>query len=266
VTHPDPMALVLYVCEPGARAAETVARHLIQCPSCADEVRRLGLVRGALGAAEMGAEGGPECPEDDLLAALAAGELQVGSRSDLMVHLSSCRSCRATVASLSTALADPAVAAAKTAADRPWGRRLTRLAVPAAAAVLLIAVLGRQGDDARPSAKDVHLSEPSPHRAPVTQVFSDPVPLSPRGVGDRPVWLRWTAVAQADLYRVTLYQSDGQTLYQRELRDTATAVPDSIRLIPGSSYFWRVEARTGWDRWVASEWEQFTIAPGASSR
>jgi hypothetical protein len=160
------------------------------------------------------------------------------------------------VASLSAVLADPAVAAAK-AADRPWNHRLVRLAVPAAAAALLIAVLGRQGDDARP---------PSLHRAPVTQVVSEPVPLSPRGVGDRPEWLRWTAVAQAELYRVTLYQSDGGTLYQRELRDTATAVPDSIRLIPDSSYFWKVEARTGWDRWVSSGWEQFTIAPAVPSR
>ncbi len=252
-THPDPLTIVRKVCEPGAGVDPSLRRHLEQCSSCAGEVRHLESVRAALPEGERGGELGPQCLDDDLLAATVAGDLEAMSRSDVIVHLASCAHCRRAVASLARVLDDPEVANAKVAAGRDLGhrRRLFRLAVPAAAAaVLLIAVFGRQEDEARPSAI---------HRAPATATAQEPIAISPRGAGDRPAWLRWRAVTGADRYRVTLFQPDGRTLYQLQLRDTAAALPESIALLPGRSYLWKVEARTDWDRWASSPLVGFSI-------
>ncbi len=249
--HPDPLALVRHVCEPGARVDSVLIRHLGQCPSCADEVRRLEMARGALPGGEIEAEPRAECPGDELLAGLAAGELEDAARRETMMHLATCGHCRRVVASLARALADPEIAAARIAADRTNRRRFVRLGIPAAAAaVLLIGVLGRQATES---------PQPVVHRAPAIEAVGEPQPISPRGVGARPAWLRWGAVAEADRYRVTLFQADGRVLYQLELGDTAAALPDSIRLVPGSAYLWKVEARTGWDRWTSSQLMRFSI-------
>ena len=197
-------------------------------------------------------EPGPGCLGDDILAALADGNLDAPARDEAMMHLAQCGFCRSSVASLARVLGDPAVAAAARAVDRAPGRRFVRLVAPAAAAaVLLIAILGRQGT--------VERSSPI-HRAPVISAIDQPVAISPLGAGARPEWLRWGAVVGADRYRVTLFHADGRVLYVLELRDTAAAVPDSIGLIPGSSYLWMVEARTGWDRWSSSRLFKFSIA------
>ena len=254
MTHPDPLALVRLVCEPGISADPALVQHLETCRSCADEVRRLTTVREALSLGETRDQPAPGCPDDDVLAALAADELEGATRSEAMVHLAACGRCRGVVASLARALADPAVAAAKVATDRGTRYRLGRLLVPAAAAaVLLIAVFGRTGEINQRS---------SVHRAPQATASEGPVPISPVGAGARPAWLRWGAVTGADLYRVTVFQSDGRALYQLELRDTATALPDSIGFMPGRFYLWKVEARTDWDRWTASEIVSFSIKGG----
>jgi anti-sigma factor RsiW len=201
-------------------------------------------------------EPGPACLGDDTLAALVDGNLDPPARGEAMMHLAQCGYCRSSVASLARALGDPAVAAATLAVDRTPGRRFVRLAAPAAAAaVLLFAILGRQGTVGRPS---------EIHRAPAISAVDQPVAISPLGAGARPEWLRWGAVVGADRYRVTLFHADGRVLYVVELRDTAAALPDSIGLIPGSSYLWMVEARTGWDRWSSSRLFQFAVSRDAA--
>ena len=134
---------------------------------------------------------------------------------------------------------------------RGTGRRFERFVIPAAAAaVLLVAVL------VRPTA-----NPPSPptHRASDVELTAIPIPISPLGAVGRPSSLRWGAVTRTDRYRVTLYRADGSTLYQLELPDTAAPLPDSIPLPAGHRYLWKVEARTGWDRWTTSELVSFTV-------
>jgi hypothetical protein len=168
-----------------------------------------------------------------------------------VAHLATCGHCRAAVASLSRAFADPAVADARAGAVLGTRRRIGHLAVPAAAAaVLLIAVLARSGEDAPPAPV---------HRASDVPAAQAPVPISPRGPSERPQLLRWASVGGAGRYRVTLYRSDGQVLYGFELPDTATPLPDSVPLTAGQVYLWKVEARTGWDRWTTSEMVRFTV-------
>lgn len=48
-------------------------------------------------------------------------------------------------------------------------------------------------------------------------------------------------------------------LYEAEVAGTTAAIPDSVRLVPGPRYLWKVEARIGFDRWSASELIEFSI-------
>src|SRR5438876_961968 len=49
-------------------------------------------------------------------------------------------------------------------------------------------------------------------------------------------------------------------VFATEASDTVALFPDSIALVPGASYLWKVDARTGFDRWAASELAEFRVA------
>jgi hypothetical protein len=253
MTHPDPLALVRHACETDSPGDLTLARHLEHCATCSDEVRRLQQVCAVLRTSAADAIR-TDCPDDETLAALAAGELPSGDRGEVVAHLAGCGRCRAVVGSLARAFEDPSVSKARrTAGPRP-GLRLDRLAIPAAAAaVLLVAVLARPAANAP--------SGPA-HRASDVPIAATPVPISPLGAVGRPQALRWGAVTRADRYRVTLFGAGGSMLYQLELPDTAAPLPDSVPLPAGHRYLWKVEARTGWDRWTTSDLVSFTITEG----
>jgi hypothetical protein len=72
--------------------------------------------------------------------------------------------------------------------------------------------------------------------------------------------LRWSHVAGADRYRVTVFDATGGVVFASEASDTVVAFPDSIALVPGAAYLWKVDARTGFDRWAASALIEFSIA------
>ena len=75
--------------------------------------------------------------------------------------------------------------------------------------------------------------------------------------------LRWSPVAGADRYRVTVFDASGGAVYVAEVRDTLVAFPDSIVLQSGASYLWKVDARIGFDRWAGSELAEFkVVGPG----
>src|SRR2546428_5865018 len=102
--HPDPLALVRHAFEVHDPA---LSRHLSQCPSCAEEVRRFEAAKSALRIMATAGEAGPECLGDDTLSALAEGTLEPSSRGEVMLHLTRCTHCRTAVGSLARALADP---------------------------------------------------------------------------------------------------------------------------------------------------------------
>src|SRR5439155_5160087 len=81
----------------------------------------------------------PDCLSDDMIAALADGSLTPKLRADILPHVGSCPRCRAAVASVARALADPTVARELSVSAR--GRRWYRLAVPLAAAAVLLLLL-----------------------------------------------------------------------------------------------------------------------------
>lgn len=191
------------------------------------------------------------CLDDDAVAALAEGSLDAASRSAMLPHLAACPRCRRAVASVARALADSSVAREITAAEGGGRRRFYRvalIALPAAAALVLLLARPWTPDQGAPL-----------HRAPTITAGAGPTLVSPVGAVADARALRWSGVPGADRYRVTLFDAGGRVLYETELADTRAALPDSIVLVPGQPYLWKVEARTGFDRWSASELIEFSI-------
>ena len=180
-------------------------------------------------------------PSAGVLAAFVDGTLPLAERVTIESHLADCDDCRADV-----------IAAARFARPRVTVRRWN-LPAAAAAAVLLAIAIGRER-------APMATREPV-MREPVITTTEAPVALAPRGVVRRPVRLVWTPVAFADSYRVTLFDDAGRAIYETQTRDSSTVVPDSIHLEPRQPYFWKMEAQTGWNRWVASELIEFSVGP-----
>ncbi len=195
-----------------------------------------------------------DCLDDETVAALAEGALDDDTRAVVLPHLAGCAPCRRRVASVARALADPMVAREIRAAE--GGRRglLRRTgwisAGSAAAAVLLLLALPARFD------------EPPAHRESPITAAAAPAAVSPVGPVAGARSLRWTAVSGADRYRIALFDAEGGVLYEAELTDTVAVLPDSVLPAQGETYWWQVDARIGFDRWVASDLIQFSVARG----
>ena len=190
----------------------------------------------------------PDCLQDDVIAAFAEGSLAPDLRATVLPHIATCVRCRGAVASVARALADPAVA--RELVVSPTDRRWYRIAVPLAAAAVLLLLLASPGADRSPG----HRGPPPPPSS------TTPVPRSPLGLVAAVRDLRWSPVAGADRYRVTVFDATGGVVYAAEAPDTVIAFPDSVTLVPGASYLWKVDARTGFDRWATSELTEFRVA------
>jgi anti-sigma factor RsiW len=86
---------------------------------------RLDMLRQVLGGRGAAAPG-PACLSDDTIAALADGVLDAARRAVAVPHLATCARCRAAVASVARALADPAVAREVSALHHATRRRFPR--------------------------------------------------------------------------------------------------------------------------------------------
>ena len=187
----------------------------------------------------------------DTLGAMAEGALDAESRAAALPHLASCAQCRADLASITRALAEPELVREIRAVETPAPKRWWRVAVPVAAAALLLVLI-------RPDA--LFRSDPvGRHRSPALTNGTAPSGMIPTGTVASVPRLVWRPVEGADRYRVTLFDAGGRTLYEAEPRDTVVFLPDSLRITPGERYLWRVEAQVGFDRWVASDLIEFTV-------
>lgn len=240
----------------GGGSAPDVAAHVQQCEACGEEAERLRFTMEMLrGQATSEPPPAPDCLDDADVAALVGGEHLGVDRERLLSHASTCAHCRHRVAAVARALSDPSVAAeiATTKFVSPRRRVSVRFAVAStavAAAAVLILVLPR-----------IEGELGGPHRAPVA-VESSPPLLTPIGLVDQAKLLRWGSMAGANRYRVTLFDSTGDVLYEAETADTSVSLPDTVLLRSGPRYLWKAEARTGWDRWTASKLASFSITSG----
>jgi hypothetical protein len=181
----------------------------------------------------------------DEVAAYADEGLPADVRAQLQAHMATCAECRAEVADVIT-IAGPVRQIQR--ANRPvW------IAAAAAAAVVLLLVWPRGGNELR---------EPQHREAPVTATVA-PRAVAPIGTVDSAPVLVWSSVPYADNYRVRLFDREGSVIWERETADTVSSPPGALRLRAGASYYWRVEARTGFDRVVSSELIEFTLRSGS---
>jgi hypothetical protein len=193
----------------------------------------------------------PDCLEAETIGALADGTLEPEPRARALQHVATCVFCRRAVASVAEALAHGPVTHEIEIVEGRAGRRgkVLRITVPLAAAATLLLLLRSPVDNGSP----VHRGGGG---------GTGPIPLGPIGAVANAHTLAWTGMVGADQYRVALFGAQGDVLYETQVSDTTVAVPDSIQLVAGRLYLWKVEARTGWDRWTASELVRFTIARG----
>ena len=192
----------------------------------------------------------PDCLVADTVAALADGSLPANARPQALQHLAACAFCRRAVASVAEALADQPVTHEIEIVERRanrWGR-VVRIGVPLAAAATVLVLLWSPANDSGGSHRG------GPGQGPA------PTPVGPRGTVESAQRLQWTAVPGSDRYRATLFGAQGNVLFETEVSDTIATLPDSVRFISGQPYLWKVEARTGWNRWVTSDLVDFTIA------
>jgi hypothetical protein len=194
---------------------------------------------------------GPDCLDEETIAAVVDGTLEIPARSAANRHVASCARCRGAVASVARGLADTRVAGEIAKIDRGQGRRrFRRYLFPAVAAAALGIFL------ARPRGT---VDDALQHRGPAITTAPAPVPLSPVAAVAEARVLRWSAVPGADRYRVTIFDAAGKPVYDAQLADTVATLPHTIGLVAGRVYLWNVEARIGWNRWTSSPFAEFTV-------
>ena len=188
----------------------------------------------------------PACLDELVLADFVEGRLAAEARAPVIAHLLTCARCRRVVKAAHPLPAEPM--AAHTPAYR-WRRWSVPLGL-AAAAVLVLLLVPRGGDDSTPG-----LREPT-----VTSTIA-PTPIAPAPGASvaRVDRLVWSSVPGAERYRLRLYDREGTVLWTVETADTSVALPDSVRLTPRVLYFWRVEAQAEWMRWAASDLVSFQL-------
>jgi putative zinc finger protein len=244
--HPAPELLVPYAL--GAHDPAT-ARHVGNCAVCRNAIEELreaaGLLRGP-SVFERRTETS-DCPDEFIIADFVEGRLTPQSRAPIVAHLLTCARCRALVKATSDLAANEV-----TPVGQAHRRRL-RWTLPvglAAAAALVLLLLPRGRDASTPG-----LREPT-----VTSTIApSPIAPAPGASVARVDSLVWSNVPGAERYRVRLYDGEGSVLWTVETADTLVALAGSVRLAPGVTYFWRVEAQAEWMRWTASDLVSFRI-------
>jgi|SRR5687768_8701544 len=258
---PQPGELLLAAFRGAGEVADAaVLLHVEGCAECRRRMMEMRAVATALhGIPVSAADDG--CLDDDAIARLADGE-DLNASAEAIRHVADCAKCRARVAAVCRLTADETVSSAIRGLEhrprglRRWSRRTlaitTGLAAAAAAAIVVVTQTGRVGDVT---------TETAAHRDPAVTATAAPRIISPGREASRGDSLRWSGVPQAELYRVRIWNTEGTVVWTTDTRGTAVAIPEV--LADGTPYLWEVKARTGWDRWVASEFVELVMrAPG----
>jgi hypothetical protein len=203
------------------------------------------------------------CLSDAAIAELVDG-VASEDRGAMLEHVATCRRCLANVAGVARLLSDERMQREFQRLPPPSIRsRRRRLAVGgpvglAAAAALLLTV-AIPSDTRAPSEQPMH-------RDAVLTGTLAPRTIRPSAQTGHRGSLVWTSVPLADLYEVTLFGAEGSVIWVEETTDSVALVPDSLGLQAGETYFWKVRARTGWDRWSESDLTEFRIVARPDGR
>lgn len=257
----SPAQLLVAALAVGEPANELVARHIRGCASCRRNVAELRELLDVVRSSP------PERPsETPCLDDVDIARLVDGSTAELdgaaMRHLASCTRCRAQLASSAQVLEDPLVAAEveRLGAPRVPRRSVFAIAGGLAAATIAGFVLWPDAGVEREAAITI---DSAAYRERTLTTTAAPRILGPFDAATMADSLRWSSVPGADLYRITFWRSDGSVAWTGEARDTVLPLPADLTSAGSESLLWDVKARTGWDRWVASDLVEFSARPAA---
>ena len=264
---PVPSALLLLALDatPEHEAA-IVMEHLHGCGSCRAAIREVREAASLLQSADRTPSLAGDCL-DEIALARWVDEGQGPKQRAHLIHLAACAPCRERISSVSALLRDPTIDLERVRAEEtthlPRTRRWRVAGVSALAGAAAIALLvGRPLDPAHTTASAPTASGAvGVHREPGMTTTPAPTPIAPIGVVATLETFRWTSVPRADLYRVTLFDREGTTVWRGEGTDTAMVIPRGLVAGEAATLYWRVDARTGWDRWVESELVEFSRVP-----
>lgn len=184
----------------------------------------------------------PDHVETGEVAAYLDRTLSPSDRSRVEEHLADCDVCRAEV-----------IEVARLLRTQPHRRSWhVPIGVAAAAAAVLLLVWRRPVE--KPPL-------PPNYREPVVTSAAAPSAIAPRGAMTAASRFVWSGVPHADRYRLTVFDGTGSVVWETLTADTAAGLPEGIRLQRGTSYLWKIEAQTGWNRWVGSDLVEFSLGP-----
>lgn len=255
---PEPVLLRLAL---RTDADPSAAGHVATCERCSTTLAELTRLTASVRQAASTLTDSPACLDELAVARVADG---AGTPGELE-HVADCAGCRVQVAELAAGLSSPAVASEVERLGRAgsgaWRRSILALGAVAAAVAITVAVARAPGSS-RAAVSPVYRDAPSATAA-------RPAVVTPvDGVTSLPVRLVWRTTGEATQYRVTVFAAEGSIMWEGLTKDTTVAVPDTVALAGGVAYWWRVEARVGFDRWIQSAVTPFTIdrpaAPAAA--
>jgi hypothetical protein len=256
LTDDDLVAMAFDAGTPGS----VTLQHIAECDGCEDRLVRLLHAAHAMTVAAAASVPDDRCLTDGQLAELAQSEASPDQA--VLSHVATCAGCSSMLASLLRLLDDPHVRADVQQAERRYAASRRRTAVRATAGAATLAAALVAGLILRPDAMPDRAVVPDAtlHRQSVSTTEIVPRIIAPAMPNTVPDTLRWTSVPFADRYRVLMFDRDGALTWEAQTRDTAIALPQRLRT-EAAAYLWKVEARTDWNRWVASEWAELAIPP-----
>lgn len=185
-------------------------------------------------------------PSTEDLAAYLGGALPAGESLQLESHLSNCWACRQEV-----------IGARRLLRSHPPDRRW--LVVPAAAAAILTLLLLRPGPTRQPGDESLRAGGGLAQESARMLTVVSPIQGDTAEVSE--ISFVWRATPGEPLYRVTIADRTGCTLWTGDTSDTTLAPPPGVRLDRGSRYFWYVDALDVEGRSVTTGTRSFHTAP-----
>jgi hypothetical protein len=262
---PAPSDLLLHALQlPGE--PRDIAEHTANCAPCQATVGGIREIASVLQSSGGDAADPSSCLDEMTVAKIVEQGVKAEENPELIAHLAVCARCREQVSAVAGLLRESSVAQEIDRIDvrttAPMGRRWR---VGGAGALMALAasalfMLRASGDNVKPAQTVVATTELEPHREQSMTTTVAPSVITPVGATAAADTFRWTSVPRADRYRLTVFDREGRALWETEGSDTTVARPDSIAGQRGATYLWKVEARTGWDRWVASDLVEFSVA------
>lgn len=215
-------------------------------------------------------EQGPDCPDEQVIAAYFDDRLSAPERENVEAHLADCARCLALVGLLGREDTADEVAVPETVMAR--ARMLGRSAGPApvrhvprwaAAAALLLAIplllhLSPSTDDAPGFGSDsgprtARNLQPATHDPQVLR------PLAGSLVVRRDLSIRWSPVPGSAYYDVRIVTDAGAPVVEQRVTGTEWRPDDSVGLQPGVEYFVHVDAYPADGKSVGSAHVPFTV-------